>query len=98
MPSCSRIARRCGERDASSNGAGSAACNPELLRRPPTRPLCGDVVVVLVRLRLVRGVQLDHPLDLEAVVAQQVDLLSRGQMELNLLCVGPLDLVQVAQR
>src|SRR4051812_29662496 len=104
MPSCSRIARRCGERDASrGGGAGGASAialarSPHFFGRPLPRPLGGDVVVVLVRLRVVRRVQLDQALDREVVRAQQVEQLAVREMELDLAGVLPLDTAEIALR
>src|SRR3954470_401531 len=107
MPSCSRIARRCGDRDASSNGAAggasatvqrSLARDPDLFVRPLARPLGRDVRVVRVCLRTLGRIKLDETLDLEAVLVQQVDPLAVAEMELDLLRVAPLDATQVALR
>src|SRR5919204_2017209 len=108
MPSCSRIARRCGEREASSSGgAGGASAmparrrlrrDPELFRRPPARPLGRDPLVVLVRLRALGCVELDQPVELEAVGAQEVDQLPGWKMELDFLGVWPFDAMHCAER
>src|SRR3954464_8733111 len=103
MPSCSRIARRCGDRDASSNGAAGGASatlarDPDLFVRPLARPLGRDVRVVRVCLRTLGRIQLDETLDLEAVLVQQVDPLAVAEMELALLRVTPLDAAKVALR
>jgi len=96
------MARRCGERDASSNGAvgGASAIalarDPDLFRRPLLRPLDGDVRVVLVRPRVGPRIQLDQALDIEAALARQVDQLAVRQMELDLLRVFPLQAMQIA--
>src|SRR3954466_8507603 len=103
MPSCSRIARRCGDRDASSNGAAGGASatlarDPDLFVRPLARPLGRDVGVVRVCLRALGRIQLDEALDLEAILVQQIDPLAVPEMELDLLRVAPLDAAQVALR
>src|SRR5438445_5081570 len=100
MPSCSRIARRCRERDASSSGDVSATCAgyPELFVRPLLRPFRRNVVVVRVRLGVVGCIELDQALELEAVRVQQVEQLAVRKMELDLASVRPLEAVQAALR
>src|ERR671935_1447010 len=98
MPSCLRIARRCGERDASRSGVPSAtfAGYPELFVRPLLRPLRRDVDVVRVRLRVFGCEELDQPLELETIRVQEVELLTVRQMELDLAGVGPFKAIQPA--
>ena len=62
----------CGDVDASSRGGeggrvSHACARPDLLDRPFACPLGGDVLVVAVRLRRRRRIQLDEALDLESV-------------------------------
>jgi hypothetical protein len=49
------------------------ARDPDLLSRPLAAPLGGDVVVVDRRFRILRCLNLDEVLDLEAVGAEQPD-------------------------
>src|SRR3954468_5953270 len=101
MPSCSRIARRCGDRDANKSGAAGGASamfprGPDLFVRPLPRPLGRHVLVVRMRLGALGRVQLDETLDLEAVLVQQIDPLPVTEMELDLVRVAPLHPVQPA--
>src|SRR5213593_4707652 len=98
MCSCSRIALRCGEVDASrSGGAGGASAivqprDPELFGRPLSCPIGRDVLVVGMRLGIRLREQLDETLDLEPVRAHEVDLVAVTELEFDLACVRPLDL------
>src|SRR5436190_5923617 len=90
MPSCSSIARRCGDREASRSGgagAGSAmqAGLPDVFDRPAPRPFGVDVVVVLRHRRVRRRFHLEQPLDLEAVRAQQLDPVAVREVVLDSL-------------
>src|SRR6185436_6670419 len=100
MPSCSRIALRCGDVDASSSGAASAMFtrDPELLRGPLLRPLRAHVRVVRVCLGVRRREQLDQPLELEVVRTEEVEHLAVGKVELDLAGVLPFDAMQAALR
>src|SRR5512133_2050912 len=98
MPSCSRMARRCGERDASRSGAAGGASatlggDPELLGRPLPSPLGRHVVVIGVRLGPFRREQLEQAVDHEVIRAQELDPIRVPDVELHFMCVGPLDLV-----
>src|SRR5918999_3836456 len=95
MPSCSRIARRCGLVDASrSGGAGAASATlprlPVLLARPPARPVRRDEVVVLVRRSVGGSLDLDQVEDLEAIRAEEADPVAVPEVELH-AAVGPLE-------
>ena len=68
-----------GRADRRSSPAG----DPDLLAGPLLRPVGGDVRVVLVRLGVGGRLDLDQPLDLEAVRAQQVDPLAVREVELD---------------
>src|SRR5439155_17751809 len=88
MPSCSRIAIRRGDVDASSSGgAGGASAtlarDPDLLGRPTPAPIRGHVRVVPVLLRILGRLQLDEALDLEVVAAQEIDPHAVRQVELD---------------
>src|SRR5207302_8344606 len=56
---------------AATGGRSSFTRYPDLLRRPPTRPLERHVVVVAGALRIVARPQLVERLDLEFVLPQQ---------------------------
>ena len=92
-PSCSRIARRCGDVEARTSArpvtrasrATQISSHGHLLR-----PLGGHVGVVVVRLGVRGRLDLDQPLDLEAVRAQQVDPLAVREVELD-AALGPLE-------
>src|SRR5689334_17969184 len=103
MPSCSRIAIRRGDVDASrSGGAGGASAtfarHPDLFRRPLLAPLCADVAVAVVRLRVLRCEELDETHELETVRAQYVDPVTVAHVEFDFVRVGPVDPLQTALR
>src|SRR5215210_5724458 len=98
MCSCSRIALRCGDLEASrSGGAGGAsatsACYPDLLCRPLVAPLGRDEVVVLRCIRARRCLHLDQVLDLEAVLPQQTDPVAVSEVVFGAVLLGPADAV-----
>ena len=70
---------------------------PYLLGGPFPCPLGGDERIVLVRLGVVRRVQLDEVLDVEAGPAQESEQLAMREPELVALA-GLLDAIHAAQR
>src|SRR5712691_4466009 len=98
MPSCSRIARRCRDRDASTSGVARGASAtlarlPDLLGGPLSSPFGRDEVVVAVGLRPLGRLQLVESLDLESVRAQDPDPLPVRNVVLDTHLVGPLERV-----
>src|SRR6266545_7356280 len=89
MPSCSRIAFRCGDLDArTSGGAGAASAIafpglPDLLGRPLARPLGRNESVVRMGLRRRRCLQLDQVENVQAVRAQEPDPIPVREVELR---------------
>src|SRR5206468_7682688 len=77
--------------------AGAKAGAPNLFARPLLRPLGARMVVVVVD-RGLRRVELVELLDLEAVRAQESDPVAVAELELDLVRVGPFDLVESALR
>src|SRR2546430_16841843 len=101
MCSCSRIALRCGDVDASSSGgAGGASAmlprDPDLFSRPLPSPLGRHVLVIRVRLGIRRREELDEAFDLEPVRMKKVDPVAVAEVKLDLAGVRPLELVQTA--
>ena len=98
MRSCSRIARRCGEVEASTSGVASAAHrflrDPDLLGRPLARPLGREGVVVRVVDGIVGRVQLDEVGDVEAACAGGGEKLAVRQLPLDAELAGPLEATQ----
>src|ERR671936_1263315 len=87
-PSCSRIARRCGDVDARRiGGTGVASAtfpgHPDLLAWPATGPLGRDERVVAGILCVGRSLKLDQPLNVEAVRPEQVDPDAVREVELD---------------
>ena len=94
--SCSRIARRCGEVEASRSGAATLirSCAPS--RSPPPASAGAHSGVGSARsgaARVRRRLELDQVLDLEAVRAQQADPVAVAEVELDPVLVGPLEAV-----
>src|SRR6476469_2797171 len=100
MCSCSRIALRCGDVDASRSGddggaSATLACDPDLVCRPLACPFGRYVLVVRMRLGIRRRIELDEPVDLESTFAQKVDPVAVSEVELDLVCVRPFVLAQL---
>src|SRR5439155_23878977 len=88
IPSCSRIAIRRGDVDASRSGAAGGASatlarHPDFLGRPLSAPLRRNVRVIRVSLCVCRRLELDQALEFEAVLAQQVDQRAMREVELD---------------
>src|SRR6266516_602494 len=105
MPSCSRIAIRRGDVDASrSGGAGGAsatlACDPDLLAGPLPRPVGRNMHVVRVILRVDGRLKLDQSLDLEPRFTQEPNPVAVPQVELgaDLALFLPVPAVQAELR
>src|SRR5437868_3748946 len=97
IPNCSRMAQRCDDRDAKKiSDANDASAkdlvrHPKLFGQPSLRPLSNDPLVVGVRRRALRYVQLDQTVKLKTIITQQIDQLAGQQMELHLTGVKPLN-------
>ena len=89
MPSCSRIARRCGETRCENDRRSRRDAHPRLRAFQISSaghlrgPLGRDEVVVLVSLRVVGRLELPERLDLEAALPQHADPLAVRQLELD---------------
>src|SRR6516225_1244896 len=89
-----RAERRSAPRSPSSISPALSR-SPDLVGRPPPRPIRGDVVVVGMVLRIRRGEDLDQVEQLETVAAEKTHHVSGRWMKFHArVVVGPLETVQ----